>query len=139
MAVRREAVAAVGFLDPAFFVYSDETDLCKRLHDAGGRILWVPAAEAIHHEQLARDRGAERRVIEFHRGRDRYLRKHHSAATALAARLLAAWSYAVRAAAATVLGGHDPAWYRLHARAALFPHRGAGLREAAEARNRARR
>jgi N-acetylglucosaminyl-diphospho-decaprenol L-rhamnosyltransferase len=136
MVVRREAVDAVGYLDPAFFVYSDETDLCKRLRDAGGRILWVPSAEAIHHEQLATDRAAsERRVIEFHRGRDRYMRKHHSAAVALLARVLGAWSYGVRALAATVLPGHDPDWYRLHARAALFPGRGEGLREAAEAYN----
>jgi GT2 family glycosyltransferase len=138
MLVRRSAAAGVGFFDPAFFVYSDETDLCKRLHDAGGRILWVGSAEAVHHEQLATDRGAERRVIEFHRGRDRYMRKHHSAAVALAARLLGAWSYAVRALAATVLPGHDPRWYGLHARAALSPGRGEGLREAAEAYNRAR-
>jgi len=136
MLVRRAAVAAVGHFDPAFFVYSDETDLCRRLHDAGGRILWVPSAEAIHHEQLATDLGAGRRVVEFHRGRDRYMRKHHSPAVALAARLLGAWSYAVRALAATVLPGHDPRWYLAHARAALRPGAGEGLREAADAHNR---
>ena len=37
MLVRREAAAQVGYLDPAFFVYSDETDFCKRLRDAGWR------------------------------------------------------------------------------------------------------
>jgi N-acetylglucosaminyl-diphospho-decaprenol L-rhamnosyltransferase len=139
MLVRREAVAAVGYLDPGFFIYSDETDLCKRLHDAGGRILWVPAAVAIHHEQLATDRGAgERRVVEFHRGRDRYMRRHHSAAAAFVARLLSAWTYGARALAATVLPGHDPRWYVLHARQALRPGGGEGLREAAEAFNRRR-
>ncbi len=137
MLVRREAVAAIGYFDPDFFVYSDETDLCRRLRDAGGIVLWVPAAEATHHEQLATDRGGERRVVEFHRGRDLYLRKHHSAVIAFAARLLGAWSYGLRAVAAVLLPGHDPAWYRLHARAALFPGRGEGLREAAEAHNRA--
>lgn len=139
MLVRLEAVAAIGYLDPGFFVYSDETDLCKRLHDAGGRILWVPAAEAIHHEQLATDSAAgERRVVEFWRGRDRYLRKHHGAAVALIARLLFAWAYGIRALAATVLPGHEPGWYLLHARQALRPGRGEGLREAAEAFNRER-
>ena len=33
--VRREAAAAVGYLDPAFFVYYDECDFAKRLADAG--------------------------------------------------------------------------------------------------------
>ncbi len=137
MLVRRQAVAEVGYLDPSFFVYSDETDLCKRLTDAGGRILWVPGAVAIHHEQLATDRAsADRRLVEFHRGRDRYMRKHHGAAAALIARALSAWSYAVRALAAAVLPGHDPSRYLAHARAALMPERGEGLREAAEDYNR---
>src|SRR5438045_3346886 len=35
MLVRRSAADEVGWLDPRFFVYSDETDFCKRLHHAG--------------------------------------------------------------------------------------------------------
>ncbi len=136
MLVRREAAQEVGYLDPGFFVYSDETDFCKRLHDAGWRILHVPAAQVVHHEQLATDLPArERRVIEFHRGRDRYLRKHHGAATARISGVLAAWSYAVRALVALVLPGHDAGLYWLHARQALGPDRGEGLREAADAYN----
>ena len=77
MLVRREAALQVGGFDPGFFVYSDETDFCKRLSDAGWRILYVPSARAIHHDQMAQDAaGAERRIVEYHRGRDRYLRKH---------------------------------------------------------------
>jgi GT2 family glycosyltransferase len=48
MLVRREAAERVGWLDPAFFVYSDETDFCKRLRDAGFEILFVPAAPCSH-------------------------------------------------------------------------------------------
>ena len=136
MLVRREAARAVGYLDTDFFVYSEETDFCKRLADAGWRTLYVPAAEVVHHEQLATDIAArERRLVEFHRGRDRYLRKHGGRAVALAGRLLSAWSYGVRALVAALLPGHDPALYRLHARQALHPDRGGGLREAAAAYN----
>jgi len=136
MLVRRSAVESVGWLDSAFFVYSDETDLCRRLGDAGWRILWVPRARAVHREQLASDlAAARRRIVEFHRGRAGYLRKHHSRPVALAARLLGAWPYLIRALAATVLPGHDPRRYLVHARQALLPWRGEGLREAAEARN----
>ena len=46
MLVRREAAEAVGWLDPDFFVYSDETDFCKRLTDHGRQILFVPGARA---------------------------------------------------------------------------------------------
>ena len=137
MLVRRRAAAEIGYLDPAFFVYSDETDLCKRLGDAGWKVLHVPAATAVHHEQLATDlEASRRRIIEFHRGRDRYMRKHHGGAAALAYRVLSAWSYLPRGLAALVLPGHDARRYLLHARAALFPGRGEGLREAADAWNR---
>ena len=137
MLVRREAAAAVGYLDPEFFVYSDETDFCKRLHDAGWQVLYVPAAEAVHHDQLTSDlRSARRRIVEFHRNRDRYMRKHHSPPERYAVRALGAWFYLVRALAALVVPGHDPRRYLLQARQELMPWRGEGIREAAEEYNR---
>ena len=141
MLVRREAAVEVDYLDPAFFVYSDETDFCKRLHDAGWRVLYVPAAQAVHHDQLTTDlRSAHRRVVEFHRGRARYLAKHKSGLEGLTVRVCGALFYAVRAVAALALPGHDPRRYALHARQELFPWRGGeGIREAAEDYNRRRR
>ena len=94
MLVRREAALQVGGFDPGFFVYSDETDFCKRLSDAGWRILYVPSARAIHHDQMAQDAaGAERRIVEYHRGRDRYLRKHLGRVRAVLLRPLLALPY----------------------------------------------
>ena len=137
MLVRRGAAEQVGYLDPDFFVYSDETDFCKRLGDAGWRILHVPAARAIHHDQLSTDAAAERRrLVEFHRGRERYLRKHHSAAERLLVRALGAWSYLVRALAALGLPGQDARRYLFQAGQELRPARGQGIREAAEEYNR---
>jgi GT2 family glycosyltransferase len=133
MLVRREAAQEVGYLDPEFFVYSDETDFCKRLGDAGWRTLLVPEARAIHHEQLSSDSvAATRRIVEFHRNRDRYMRKHHSRAAAALVRILTAWTYLLRSVAALAAPGHDPRRYLLHARQALLPGRGEGIREAAE-------
>src|SRR2546423_13954451 len=110
MLVRRAAAEEVGSLDHQFFVYSDETDFCKRLADAGWRTLLIPDARAIHREQLGTDReAAERRIVEFHRNRDRYMRKHHSRAAAAAVRVLPAWAHPVRAAAAHVVPRPDPA------------------------------
>jgi GT2 family glycosyltransferase len=137
MLVRREAALQIDGFDSDFFVYSDETDFCKRLGDAGWRILFVPSARAIHHDQMAQDAaGAERRIVEYHRGRDRYLRKHLGAAQALLLRPLLAGPYLLRTIAALVLPGHAPRRYWLHARQALLPDRGEGIREAAEAYNR---
>jgi GT2 family glycosyltransferase len=137
--VRREAAERVGWLDGDFFVYSDETDFCKRLRDAGWRILFVPGARAVHHNQLGTDAAAmSRRIVEFHRNRDLYFRKHGLAATRLVWRLCWTWAYLARAAAAALMPGRDPRRYLLHARQELFPGRGEGVREAAEAHNRAR-
>lgn len=134
--VRREAAAAVGYLDPEFFVYYDECDFCKRLAEAGWHSLYVPAAEAVHHDQLATDLAAGLpRIVEFHRNRDLYMRKHHSRPAALAVRLLTAWSYALRALAATVLPHRSSRIMWAHARQALLPYRGEGLRDRAESQS----
>ncbi len=130
--VRREAAEGVGYLDPDFFVYYDECDFCRRLHDAGWSVLFVPGAGAVHHDQLATNLTAGLpRIVEFHRNRDLYMRKHGSPPAALAVRLLTAWSYAVRALAATLLPDHPARVYLAHARQALRPGRGQGLRELA--------
>jgi N-acetylglucosaminyl-diphospho-decaprenol L-rhamnosyltransferase len=138
MLVRREAAERVGWLDPDFFVYSDETDFCKRLRDAGWEILFVPGAKAIHRDQMASDEaGAERRIVEYHRNRDRYLRKHKGTLTAVLLRPLLAFPYLLRTIGALVLPGHSRRRYWTHFRQALRPSRGEGIREAADAYNRA--
>jgi N-acetylglucosaminyl-diphospho-decaprenol L-rhamnosyltransferase len=133
--VRREAAAQVDYLDTDFFVYSDEVDFARRLRDAGWRSVYVPQAVAVHHEQLATGALPERRIVELSRGRDLYMRKHHSAAAARAVRWLTAWSYGLRALAALVLPGHDARRYWRHVTATLHPERGAGLRDAADEYN----
>jgi len=134
--VRRRAAEQVGYLDPAFFVYSDEVDFARRLRDAGWHSLYVPAARAVHHEQLATDTAAERRIVQLSRGRDMYMRKHHSAAQAALVRWLTALAYAERALLALAMPGHSPGRYLIHVRASLLPRRGEGLSEAAERYNR---
>jgi len=136
MLVRREAAAEIGYFDPGFFVYSDEVDFCRRLRDAGWHTLYVPEARAVHHEQLSTGGVPARRIVEFSRNRDRYMRKHHSAVSAALVRYLTAWTYALRAAGALVLPGHDPKRYLKHVSATLFPARGEGLAEGAEEFNR---
>ncbi|HTB71043.1 MAG TPA: glycosyltransferase [Solirubrobacteraceae bacterium] len=134
--VRRVAAEQVDYLDPTFFVYSDEVDFARRLRDAGWLSVHVPGAAAIHHEQLSTDAAGERRIVELARNRDLYMRKHHSAAAARAVRWLTAWAYALRALAASVLPGHSPRRYWRHVTATVRPQRGEGLREAAARYNR---
>ena len=134
--VRREAAAQIGYLDPDFFVYYDECDFAKRLAGAGWRSLFVPLAQAVHHDQLSTDLSAGLpRIVEFHRNRDLYMRKHHTAPAAFAVRLLTAWSYGLRALAAAILPRQPAGVYWAHARQALLPDHGESLRDKAEAQN----
>lgn len=50
MLLRRDAFAAVGGFDEAFFMYMEDVDLCWRLRRAGWGCAYEPAAE-VHHEQ----------------------------------------------------------------------------------------
>lgn len=134
--VRREAAEAIGYMDPEFFVYYDECDFCRRLADAGLHTLYVPAANAIHHNQLdtALTAAGRPRLVEFHRNRDLYMRKHHGPAAATAVRLLTAWAYGARALAASLKHQPESRIYLAHARQALFPGRGQSIRDRVEGR-----
>jgi N-acetylglucosaminyl-diphospho-decaprenol L-rhamnosyltransferase len=130
--VRRAAAEQVDYMDPEFFVYYDECDFAKRLADAGWHSLYVPAAEAVHHDQLSTDLGKGLpRIVEFHRNRDLYMGKHHGRPAALAVRVLTAWSYALRALTATVMPNQPADVYWAHARQALLPKRGTSIADAA--------
>jgi GT2 family glycosyltransferase len=46
--LRAEVVEQVGFFDPAFFLYSEEVDLCRRIKAAGWQIWYWPDVSVIH-------------------------------------------------------------------------------------------
>lgn len=74
MLLRRSAIDAVGGLfDPSFFMYYEDTDLCRRLAKAGFELLLDPKAKAVH--QWRHDPTKS----QFTEGsRLRYMRKHFS-------------------------------------------------------------
>lgn len=135
--VRRSASDAIGQLDEDFFVYGDEVDFCKRLAESpgGGYTLYVPSARVYHREGLSHGASAKRRIVEFHRGRDLYMRKHHGPLQAAIVRALVSLTYLERAAASFITRKHEPRRFLWHARAAIQPSWGEGLRESAAAHN----
>jgi len=48
LTIRRTAFGAVGGFDPAFFMYSEDTDLCYRLATAGWEIHFAPVTTVVH-------------------------------------------------------------------------------------------
>ena len=141
--VPRRVLDDVGLFDEGFFIYSEETDLCRRIAASGRQVHWLPDVSVVHHVGHTTVKVPERRINEMWRSRHRYWRKHHSAPAARSAALLTGWQYGVRAAVAAALlrlpAGRrpvrvrptDPAEFALNARDALRV-RGPGLRELAE-------
>ena len=48
LALRRDAVQAVGGFDESYFMYNEELDLCLRLRHAGWEIHYAPVATVMH-------------------------------------------------------------------------------------------
>jgi len=74
--VRGKALAAVGGFDPGFFMYSEETDLCKRIKSAGWRVVYEPGALVIHYEGRSSEQVSTQRHIRFNRSKVRYVGKY---------------------------------------------------------------
>ncbi len=88
MLCRREALQGVmqtledgapwpwpGPFDERFFMYSEETDLCRRLKGAGWRVLYVPQARVIHLEGRSSEQAVAARHQNFNRSKVLYWRK----------------------------------------------------------------
>lgn len=48
---RRSTLEEIGLLDETFFIYYEETDLCRRARDAGWRVVYAPVTTVLHHGQ----------------------------------------------------------------------------------------
>jgi GT2 family glycosyltransferase len=74
--VRRACWEALGGLDPDFFLYYEDVDLCRRARERGWGVWYEPGLTAVHHHPLhARAVPAHLRVITRH-ALLTYARKH---------------------------------------------------------------
>lgn len=85
MLVRRAAIAEVGLLDDAFFLFSEETDWCYRFVQAGWKVLFYPGAECVHVGGASHGGELYRENL---RGHLRFLAKHRGPRAAERARRL---------------------------------------------------
>jgi GT2 family glycosyltransferase len=138
MLVRASAFRDVGGFDEGFYMYLEDVDLCRRLHDAGWQVAFFPHASLTHLENTSTAGLPERRIYQHARSRVRYASKHHGAAAALAVRALTAGMYAGRIGASRLLG-RDPAErtrFACHVRASLRPAARPAIEDAAADHNR---
>ena len=106
--LRRTALDEVGLFDEAFPLYFNDVDLCYRLRQAGGRIVFEPEAKVTHHHGHSTRQVRAAAVVESHRSLQRFYRKHYRGrvgwlgyAAAVALSWLTTWP---RAAMAAVVG-----------------------------------
>lgn len=86
--VRQEVIEQVGGLDERFFFYSEDVDWCKRIHDAGWKLVHYPEAEAIHFGYGSSSSAPIRFQIEMLKANWQYWRKHKNILECLVFRLI---------------------------------------------------
>jgi GT2 family glycosyltransferase len=90
--IRSDVLAQIGFFDPAFFLYSEEVDLCRRIRAAGYQIWYWPDITVIHIggessrqvKSLKMSTTGAQLVLWRMRSTLLYYRKHHGAKAWLA-------------------------------------------------------
>jgi GT2 family glycosyltransferase len=90
MLVPRNTIDTVGMLDERFFFFMEETDWCKRIAEAGLKVLHFPGIRVTHLQGRSANVVPVQARIEFHRSRLIYFEKHYGR---IAKYLLAAGSF----------------------------------------------
>jgi len=81
--VRREVLEQVGLFDERFFLYSEETDWCKRIVVAGWQIVYYPAVRVLHYEGRSSIQDRERSYFLLHHSKVLYAEKHFGRKSAI--------------------------------------------------------
>ena len=108
MLARREAIDEVGPMDEGFFMYSEELDWCRRFREAGWRVVYLPAAQIVHHVGKSSEQVVAARHVRFQSSKVRYFRKYHGALAAGVLRwyLLVSYGWQLGLESAKWLVGH---------------------------------
>jgi len=100
--MRMDALDRIGLFDETFFLYYEETDLCRRLAATGLQVHYVRESEVTHIGSASTGMKEWRRVPDYwYDSRYHYFRKHHGwwgAALATKARVVGSWIYRLRCA-----------------------------------------
>ena len=75
----RTAVERIGPMDEKFFLWNEDVDWCRRAHDAGFRVVYVPDAVADHAVGASRKPQPAWLIWRRHLGMRHYAHKHRTA------------------------------------------------------------
>ena len=91
--VPKRVIENVGSLDEGYFMYSEELDWCRRIKDAGWRIVYLPQAKIMHHIGMSSEQAVTDRHINFQRAKLRYFRKYYGRIPTLSLRIFLLTNY----------------------------------------------
>ncbi|UCD58574.1 MAG: glycosyltransferase family 2 protein [Candidatus Hydrogenedentota bacterium] len=77
MFVRREAAEQVGLLDEDYFMYIEDLDWCYRFREAGWKIIYHPAASALHLKGKSGNQHSSAMIRELFKSTETFYRKHY--------------------------------------------------------------
>ncbi|AIE86957.1 glycosyltransferase family 2 protein [Fimbriimonas ginsengisoli] len=73
---REELLEKIGFLDPEFFMYSEDVDFCFRSWEADFEVIYLPTAVITHAIGRSTDKAPNRMIGRFHRSMFRFYKKN---------------------------------------------------------------
>lgn len=76
MVIRRKSLEAVGGFDERFFLYWEDTDICKRVRDAGWKIVYYTRAKVIHYIGRSSSTKPIESIYHFHNSCFKLFQKH---------------------------------------------------------------
>jgi N-acetylglucosaminyl-diphospho-decaprenol L-rhamnosyltransferase len=102
--VRRAVLESLGGFDEAFRpAWFEDVDLCKRIRNAGGRIVFEPDARFLHHGGVSLRSLTQESFLQcYHTNQIRYFRKHYGKKAATRVRRLVIAGLCLRALAASI-------------------------------------
>lgn len=77
--VRRQILDSIGLFDTAYFMYSEEVDLCHRIQEAGWQLYWVPESKVLHYGGQSTRQIATKMFLQLYHAKLLYFRKHYGA------------------------------------------------------------
>ncbi|MCC7352810.1 MAG: glycosyltransferase family 2 protein [Anaerolineae bacterium] len=95
--LRREALAEVGLLDPAYYLYGEDVDICFRMAQAGWELHYCAEAEIVHWGGESSGQIKPEAALLAQRGNELFFRKHYGLRAVLLHRALIFFIAAVKA------------------------------------------
>ena len=75
--LRRETLRQAGLLDEAFFMYFEDIDLCKRIHDRGWKIVFWPTVKILHYSGQSVKENILAGLVAYRQSQLYFARKHY--------------------------------------------------------------